>query len=155
MSLFYVDASAMVKRYVTEVGTSWVQALAEPTAGNTLVSAAITRVEVGAAIASRHRASGGLTLVERDGAIAVLELHCATEYILTPIDATVLDQALALTQQHRLRGYDAVQLAAALLVNNSYRTGGLPPLIFLSADRDLLGAARAEGLAVDDPNMYP
>lgn len=155
MSQFFVDSSALVKRYVTEVGTPWIQALTDPAAGNTLVSAAITRVEVAAALASRHRAPAGLTIAERDGAVALLERHCATEYVLIPIDTPVLDRALALTQRHRLRGYDAVQLATALAVHDSYFRTGLPPLTFLSADRDLLDAARAEGLPVDDPNAHP
>lgn len=155
MSQFFVDSSALVKRYVTEVGTLWVQALADPVVGNTIVSAAITRVEVAAALASRHRAPTGLTLAERNGAVALLERHCSTEYVLIPIDTLVLDRALVLTQRHRLRGYDAVQLATALSVNDSYLATGLPRLAFLSADRDLLNAALAEGLAVDDPNTHP
>ncbi len=154
MSQFFVDSSALVKRYVTEVGTPWIQALSDPVTGNTLVSAVITRVEVAAALASRHRASGGLSLAERDGAVALLEQHCAPEYVLTPIDTPVLDRALTLTQRHRLRGYDAVQLATALAVNDSYLLAGLLPLTFLSADRDLLNAALAEGLIVDDPNEH-
>ncbi|NJO84064.1 MAG: type II toxin-antitoxin system VapC family toxin [Blastochloris sp.] len=117
MSQFFVDSSALVKRYVTEVGTPWIQALSDPVAGNTLVSAASTRVEVAAALASRHQASAGLSLAERDGAVALLEQHCATEYVLIPIDTPALDRALTLTQRHRLRGYDAVQLATALAVN--------------------------------------
>jgi len=154
LSQFFVDSSALVKRYVTEVGTLWVQALADPAVGNTIVSAAITRVEVAAALASRHRAPTGLTLAERNGAVALLERHCSTEYVLIPIDTPVLDRALVLTQRHRLRGYDAVQLATALSVNDSYLATGLPRLAFLSADRDLLNAALAEGLPVDDPNAH-
>lgn len=155
MSQFFVDSSALVKRYVTEVGTPWIQALSNPVAGNTLVSAAITRVEVAAALASRHRASAGLSLAERDGAVALLEQHCATEYVLIPIDTPVLDRGLTLTQRYRLRGYDALQLATARAVNDSYLVAGLLPLTFLSADRDLLNAALAERLIVDDPNAHP
>jgi predicted nucleic acid-binding protein len=155
VSLFFIDSSALVKRYVTERGTPWLQALVDPRAGNTVLSATITRVEVAAALASRHRAPAGLTRAERDGAVALLEHHCLTEYILVPIDTTVLDRALLLTQQHRLRGYDAVQLATALVVHASYRLTTLPSPRFLSADRDRLAAAHAEGLGVDDPNDHP
>jgi hypothetical protein len=155
VSQVYLDSSALVKRYVTEVGTAWVQTLVAPIGGNTLVSATITRVEIAAALASHHRAPGGLTRAERDGAVALLEQHCTVEYLLVAVDTHVLDRALALTQHHRLRGYDAVQLGAALSVNDSYRGAGLPPVVFISADRDLLQAARLEGLAVDDPNAHP
>ncbi len=155
MSTYYIDSSALVKRYVTEAGTYWVQALADPVAGNALVSAAITRIEVAAALASRHRAPGGLSRAERDGAVALLEQHCAAEYILISVDTPVLDRALALTQRHRLRAYDAVQLATALLANDSYLTAGLPALVFVSADHDLLSAAQAEGLATENPHTHP
>jgi hypothetical protein len=155
MSRYYIDSSALVKRYVTEVGTTWVQALADPSVGNILVSTTLTRIEVAAALASRHRMSGGLSRAERDGAVRLLQQHSSTEYILIPVDTPVLDQALKLTQLHRLRGYDAVQLATALVVANSARGAGLPPPVFVSADRDLLTAAQAEGLPVDDPNAHP
>jgi predicted nucleic acid-binding protein len=131
------------------------QVLAEPNAGNILISATITRIEVGAAIAARHRAPKGLSRDERDGAVALLEQHCSTEYVLIPVETPVLDRALALTQSYRLRAYDAVQLASALLVANSARAASLPIPIFLSADSDLLAAAQAEGLPVDDPNAHP
>ncbi len=44
MSVFYLDTSALVKRYVRETGTGWVRALADPGAGNTIILAeTITR----------------------------------------------------------------------------------------------------------------
>jgi hypothetical protein len=49
-----------------------------------------------------------------------------------------------------LRGYDAVQLAAALEVHSH-----APSLTLLSADAGLNAAGAAEGLAVDDPNNHP
>lgn len=60
-----------------------------------------------------------------------------------------------LTQRHRLRGYDAVQLAAALLANQPLIAAGLPALTFIAADEDLIAAARAEGLPAENPNAYP
>ena len=56
---------------------------------------------------------------------------------------------------HRLRGYDAIQLATALMTNETLTAAGLPSLIFIAADDDLLAAARDEGLAADNPNNYP
>ena len=59
-----------------------------------------------------------------------------------------------MTQNYRLRGYDAVQLAAALTANAVLTSAGLSPLIFAAADDDLLNAARAEGLAAENPNLH-
>ncbi len=62
---------------------------------------------------------------------------------------------MRLTQQHRLRGYDAVRLSTALATNNALITSGLPGLTFVAADGDLVAAAHGEGLAADDPNLHP
>jgi uncharacterized protein len=59
-----------------------------------------------------------------------------------------------LTQRHRLRGYDAAQLATALAVDHALSAASLPGIIFVSADTDLIAAARAEGLPSDDPNIH-
>ncbi len=69
--------------------------------------------------------------------------------------STVPDQAVILTQSHRLRGYDAVQLATTLTTNTQYLAVGLPALTFVTADNDLIIAASDEGLAAENPNTYP
>jgi hypothetical protein len=48
-----------------------------------------------------------------------------------------------------------VQLAAALLTNRDFVVSGRAPLIFVSADNDLLAAAQAEGLAIENPLNHP
>jgi hypothetical protein len=64
-------------------------------------------------------------------------------------------RAMALAHNHILRGYDAVQLAAAMEFSAERVNAGLPALVFVSADVALNAAAVAEGLAVDDPNTHP
>jgi len=54
-----------------------------------------------------------------------------------------------------LRGYDAVQLAAALEANDERLANALTPLTLVSADTELNTAAQAEGLNVENPNNYP
>jgi hypothetical protein len=62
---------------------------------------------------------------------------------------------MALARTHALRGYDAVQLAAALHVDRQRRVRRRSALTVISADADLNAAALAEGLAADDPNNHP
>jgi predicted nucleic acid-binding protein len=50
---YYVDSSALVKRYVEEAGSRWVRALMAPAAGNTFLLARVTGVEVVSALV-RH-----------------------------------------------------------------------------------------------------
>ncbi len=151
MSTFYLDASAIVKRYSPETGTAWVRTLTEPAAGHTIILGEITLAEVAAAIAAKHRAPGGITLQERDNAVALFVSHCSTEYELTAVSRAIIDRAVNLTLHHRLRGYDAVQLATALVANEALTAAGLSPLTFVAADTHLLAAAHAEGLTAESP----
>ena len=72
MSTFFLDSSALVKRYLTETGSGWVLRLTDPAAGHTISIAELTEVEVAAALAARHRAPGGITRAERDAVIGLL-----------------------------------------------------------------------------------
>jgi len=67
----------------------------------------------------------------------------------------VINLAVELTRRQPLRGYDAVQLASAMILNRALLTHRLPALVFVSADDNLLDAARSEGLFVENPNWHP
>ncbi len=58
MGEFFCDTSAIVKRYVKEPGSQYVNDIANPDNGNIILLAGITRVEVVAAIA--RKAKGGV-----------------------------------------------------------------------------------------------
>ncbi|HEX5505653.1 MAG TPA: type II toxin-antitoxin system VapC family toxin [Thermomicrobiales bacterium] len=154
MSDYFLDSSALAKRYLSEAGTAWVRGLVEPAAGHAIWVAEITQVEVAAALAARQRAPGGITRQERDRAVRLLLRHTLLEYRLVSTTPALIRQALDLTQRHRLRGYDAVQLATALAAHGALLAAGLPGPTFVAADADLLAAARAAGLAADDPNLH-
>lgn len=147
--MFYVDSSALVKRYVTEIGSAWITSLVNPLSRHTIFVATITQVETAAALASRARA-GAITLAERDDLVDLVALHFDIQYQQIAIEEPTLGRAVELTQHHRLRGYDAVQLAAALVIATA--TSGLT---IISADNDLNTAARAEGLAAENPHAHP
>ena len=152
--VFFADTSALSKRYVIETGTSWLRAILDPATTCTVYIARITTVELVAAITRRERAR---TILPPDAvaARATFRAHIAAEYQVVEVTETLAEQAMLLAETYALRGYDAVQLAAALTVNASYRTAGLPPVILLSADAELNVAATAEGLPVDNPNSHP
>ncbi|MGH9843835.1 MAG: type II toxin-antitoxin system VapC family toxin [Blastocatellia bacterium] len=155
MSVYYLDTSALVKRYVREPGSKWVGTLADTAAGHTIVTVEITRVEAAAAIAAKHRAPKGITRLERDAAVSLFLNHCLTQYEIVPLAPSVFSQAISLTQNHNLRGYDAVQLSAALFANQLLLNRGMAGLIFIAADAYLLQAASAENLPTDNPNLHP
>lgn len=45
MTAYFLDSSALVKRYVSETGSAWIQQIADPLTGNELLIAQITWVD--------------------------------------------------------------------------------------------------------------
>ena len=149
MAAYFLDTSTVLKRYVQETGTAWVQALAAPTARHSLFVVRITLAETVAAITRRER-GGSITPQDAATAVADFQLDFARQYRVVEVSAGLVAQAATLARRHALRGYDAVQLAAALEIHATD-----PSLTLLSADAELNAAATAEGLAVEDPNSHP
>jgi predicted nucleic acid-binding protein len=149
VAAYFLDTSAVVKRYARETGTAWVQALAAPTAGHSLFLVRITMAETVAAVTRRQR---GGHISAQDAATGLADFHYdfARQYVIVEVSAPLVGYAASLARRHALRGYDAVQLAAALAIHSQ-----APSLTLLSADADLNAAATAEGLSVDDPNSHP
>jgi predicted nucleic acid-binding protein len=153
VSLYFLDSSALVKRYVTEVGSDWVRALTDPDAHNPLIIARITWVEVLSALGRRQR-EGSLTPDDVAQAIRAFRYDLDTQYQVAELDSGLAQAAGELVIGHPLRAYDAVQLASALQVQANLDRDGALALTFLSADDRLNSVAQAEGLTTDNPNHY-
>jgi hypothetical protein len=154
VSVYYFDSSAIVKRYIGEIGTVWVMAIMDPVAGHDIAVSLLARAEVPAAIFKRRR-EGSITAP--DAAKAVVDFTKDFNRQYQPMDVTraTVEQAAVLAERHGLRGYDAVQLATVLEAQAVRDSLGLPRLIFVSADRQLNTAAQSEGLSVENPNDHP
>lgn len=153
MSVYFFDSSAIVKRYVKERGTGWVIDTTNPATGDRIYVARITGAEVISAITRRSRGRG-ISQADMAAAIADFRNDFTYEYRVLEITPELITRAMALAESHALRGYDAVQLAAALEVNDRSLILLIPALTFVSADKALNAAARVEGLTVDDPNVH-
>lgn len=149
MAAYFLDTSTVVKRYAQEIGTPWVQALAAPAAGHLLAVVRITLAETVAAVTRKER-GGFLTPQAAATALQDFQVDFARQYVIVEVSAGLVAQAARLARKHALRGYDAVQLAAALEVHSQ-----IPTLTLLSADSNLNSAAMAEGLTTDNPNTHP
>ena len=151
MTDYYLDTSALVKRYTDEPGSDWIRQIIDLPADNCVLLAEITLAEVAAALAAKHRAPGGITQEQRDRALSRFLQDCDDRFLLIPVDRVVIDRAVGLTQAWRLRGYDAVQLATALVTGETLQSQNLDAPIFVASDTDLLTAAQAERLSVENP----
>jgi predicted nucleic acid-binding protein len=74
--------------------------------------------------------------------------------MVVAVTAPIIQRAEDLLDIHPLRAYDAIQLASALAARTRLTEAALAPLVFVSADVQLLAAATAEGLTVDNPNTH-
>jgi len=151
VSDYFLDASAVVKRYADEAGSAWVRQITDPQAQNTILLSEITLAEVTAALAAKQRAPKGITLEQRNRVLSRFFQDCDEHFTLVSIDRSVIDRAVDLAQRHRLRAYDAMQLATALEASAITQAQALPALTFVAADTDLLTAANAEHLPVENP----
>jgi predicted nucleic acid-binding protein len=157
MASFYFDSSALVKYYILESGTEWVQSLIDSRLddewANTISTSALTWAEVISAFTKRHRMGDISTHLYKALTARFLQ-EAGLRYGRLRINDAVIEAAVELIQCHPLRAYDAVQLATALLLNRRLLADKLPPLTFVSADSLLCEAARAEGLPAENPNEY-
>lgn len=144
--IVYLDASALVKRYVSEAGSREVNALI---AGASLVgTAAISHSEVSSALAKAVRTQ----LLSREEAASALQVFNAEWESLIRLQLTefLISRAATLAWERGLRGYDSVHLAAALFWQDMLGD----TVTLASYDRQLWEAAKLTGL-VSWPELLP
>ena len=136
--ILYLDASALVKRYVQEAGSVDVNAWIDN--AQLLTTGLVTRVEVAAAIARLMR----MKVVERNDAERIVNVFREEweSLVRLPIMDTTVARADRLAWQHGLRGYDAIHLASALI----WRETLARPVHLATYDRGLWQAGKVEGL---------
>lgn len=151
MTTYYLDASALVKNYVKEFGSTWVRQIVAAGESN-IVTGTLSLPEVGAAFAILAR-TGRLT--KREGR-EVFDLFFDDINKLITVAEVTLSIAMAaanLTQRYPLKGYDAVHLATALSLARDLYTGGLASTL-VTGDDQMIRAARSEGLPIANPFDY-
>jgi hypothetical protein len=154
MVTYFLDSSAVVKRYVAEAGSGWVNALCHPSTGNTIVISQVALVEVVAALCQKV-VRGEISALDRDLATASFRGDAIGNYARQRVNTAIFTHGGDLCRSHDgLRAYDAVQLACALALRDQLAPLGISP-VFVSGDKTLLVHASAEGFTVDDPNTHP
>jgi uncharacterized protein len=153
MAGFYFDTSTIVKRYdPQEVGSQWVASLfGHPQTDLYLFSQLVT-VEVTSAFYRKWRRAE-ITQPELDNMLRIFREDTMRGYWLEPINDSIVRLAVDLIERHPLRAYDSIQLATAISINNDLKALDIT-LLFLSADDQLLQAARSEGLHTDNPTLH-
>jgi predicted nucleic acid-binding protein len=154
VGVYFLDTSSLVKRNVQEAGTAWVRSLTRLGSPHDLYIARIAVVEFVAAITRRER-GGHLTAAQGAAIVGPFRRRVSERYIVVELSPALFDDASHLARSHGLRGYDAVQLAAATTLNRRRLARSLSGVTLVSADAELNRAATVEGLLVEDPNQHP
>ena len=154
MPVYFMDSSALVKRYISETGSTWVLGLFDPKLNNEVFIAAITSVEITAAITRRSR-GGSISVVDAKVICNQLRNDLHRDYQIVEITESIINSGMAFAQTYGLRGYDAIQLAVGRVVNTLCIASGLPAITFVSADNELNAAGISEGLVIENPNSHP
>lgn len=72
-------------------------------------------------------------------------------YFVVPVNDPALYKARLLARKHKLRTLDAIQLACAIRLRDSFGES----IIFVASDKELLAAATLEKFPIDDPLLHP
>lgn len=134
----YLDASALVKRYIVERGSRETIALSADS--EMTATSIVSRAEVAAALAKAVRAG----LVKNDVARNAQRRVAGDwpDLVRVPVTEALIERAEGLAWEHGLRGYDAVQLASALTWQESVGEA----IVLATFDQQLWQAAKRVGL---------
>jgi len=144
--IVYLDASALVKRYIAEVGSAEVDHLIAR--ADAVGTAVISRAEVAAALGKAVRV-GSLTRQESGAALQVFRAQWV-DLLRLQLTEAVVARADSLAWEHDLRGYDAVHLAAAITWQETLGQ----PVTLATFDHQLWQAGTTVGTAVWPDELY-
>jgi predicted nucleic acid-binding protein len=89
---YFLDSSALIKRYIAEQGTGWLRSITAPGMGNAIVVAQITQAEVFSGI-SRRKREGVVPPRTAQAVRLLLNRHIKREYLVVELMTPVLQRA--------------------------------------------------------------
>ncbi len=151
MNYFWLDANAIVKQYVTEIGTPLINHLFSHVSLHRILCLFDSMDEARFAFV-RKKNDGTITRAKFDQALQQFEAGFIYHADVEKVDATQNQKIAArqLIETYPINSTDAYILQCALDKANELRTAG-DNLILVSSDKPLLAAATEEGLLTFDP----
>ncbi len=148
MPLYYLDTSALLKRYKTEKGTEVIDELfSSRKLDEVFVTSHFTSIEI-ESVAARALKGNALNKEACGVLIRLYAEDIEEQIIVLPVSTALLSQAAEAARRNALRAGDAVHLASALRVREPSHPSDL---VFVTSDRELLQAAEREGFTALDP----
>jgi predicted nucleic acid-binding protein len=150
MALFYLDASALVKRYKTEQGSEVIDYLfEEKSADDRLVASFLVVIEI-VGVAVRLRRNQTVTEDQLSELLARFNEDQQQTLELFQISQSVQGLAVKVVLEHGLRAADSIHLATMIELRRAADTAGVQ-LLTMAADKALCDASEREGLKVVNP----
>lgn len=101
MNILYVDTSALVKRYVKELGYSWMRRAMSARTNNRTFLSELGTLELEVAF-TRKMLETSISPTERDAMVRLFHRHLARQYETLPISDQVLTRARQLVRRRDL-----------------------------------------------------
>jgi predicted nucleic acid-binding protein len=156
MSLAFLDTNALLKLFVPERGSAWLNNFV------TIQQIVISEIALfeSATVLRRRYIEGTFDQIQ---ALALLRQirRASTNYQIIQLGGRrqqdeLINIIFGLPNSLRVRALDAIQLQAAVRAYNITVTLNPPePFVFISSDRQLLQVAQAQGFSVENPEAYP
>ena len=142
MPTYYLDSSALFKRYRSEPGTEVMDLrFRNKMPGESFVASEIITLEIESAAARAVATQETRSLIATFAASDLLQIESV------PITTALLGGAGQAARAYGLRALDAIHLASALQIAEAAQA----PFLFICSDKELLGAARSAALPTLDP----
>ncbi|HQU47269.1 MAG TPA: type II toxin-antitoxin system VapC family toxin [Pirellulales bacterium] len=151
MACFFLDGSALAKRYVPETGSDLMDFIFDSVPEHHIYLVNVGAAEV-VSVLVRKRNAGALSVADFNQAILELEnevIQSPAKQMLSFDNGVVID-ALAHVIMHSVNATDAIVLRVAVDVAEHLRNQG-DDLVLVASDQRLLRAAQAEGLVTFNP----
>ena len=151
MPAYYIESSAWLKRYKSEIGSDVVsELLTGRTADDIFVTSHLSVLEV-STVAARLLKGRAITPSQYERVVGTftqdLSMHAV---VILPLFHTLVQESIDLLPQYPLRTADALQFATALRVSRAVAVAD-QPFHVVSADKEIIAACAGHDIPQLDP----
>lgn len=147
MVVYYLDTSAILKRYRTEKGTDVVEAI-YGLADVFLVTSHFGCLEV-EGVAARALKGKILTEEAYDALLNGFAADLGEALYVMPVTSRIVNESIESARKYALKGADSIHIASGLAVQSVGDDGD--DFVFVSSDHGQLEGAEAAGMQTLDP----
>lgn len=150
MPIYYLDTSAVIKRYIPEPGSDVVEELFDGlTDSDELATSYLTLLEVNSTTA---RLLKGRAITRREYQRTLNQfIQDISDYgfTLIPVQNKLIDRSTEIAREYFLRSLDILHFASAMIASEMLSVG--QEIYMVSADRELIAACESYGIPALDP----